>query len=529
MKKNRKVIAIILTLLMLAGIVSGCKTTTSVEAPAQDSSVSEATTAPKDKDTLTMLSAESFTGSWDPTGHTILANIHVEYIVFDRLVNMDMKTLEISPGLATEWKYLEDGVTLELKLREGVKFHDGTDLDASDVAETIKRFSDKSRVASAWWAEPILTEVVDNLTVRLKPSSGKPYAPLLNNLCFTPILSSDDIKDEKRLMNNLNGTGPYKFVKFENEQCDFVANENYWDKPNAAKIKNFIFRYVADPATRLAALQTGEADIIERVESEQVPTIKADSNLKYITETAIEQKNLVFKFQVPPMDNKLLRQAISYAIDRDTIVKDIMQGYATPSNNFISEVAWAYAPADGFPTYDPEKAKKLLAEAGYPDGKGLPELTYATSVGFYPKTKEYGEYIVSNLAAIGIKVKLVPMETASWLDALYQPKSAHMIDTGWMPPGLEPDLTIGAFYRSPGQVAFCEIPELNNILTEESQITDSKARAEFLKKSVYPMIAENVPHMTLFNSVLIYAMRSDVEGFEPTPTSAMPFQKVYFK
>lgn len=525
MKRNKKVISIVLSLLLLISILSGCQP--SSEAPQQQST--EPAETRKDKDTLTMLSAESFTGSWDPTGHTILANIHVEYIVFDRLVNMDMETLEIKPGLATEWKYLEDGVTLELKLREGVKFHDGTDLDASDVAETIKRFSDQSRVASAWWAEPILAEVVDNLTVRLKPSSGNAYAPLINNLCFTPILSSDDIKNEERLMNNLNGTGPYKFVKFENEQCDFVANENYWDKANAAKVKNFVFRYVADPATRLAALQTGEADIIERVESEQVPTIEADPNLKLLTVTAIEQKNLVFKFQMPPMDNKLLRQAISYAIDRDTIVNDIMQGYAGKAENFISEVAWGFAPAEGFPTYNPEKAKQLLAEAGYPNGEGLPELTYATSVGFYPKTKEYGEFIVANLADIGIKCKLVPMETASWLDALYQPKSAHMIDTGWMPPGLEPDLTIGAFYRSPGQCAFCEIDELNDILMEESRITDSDKRAEFLKTKVYPMIAEYVPHMTLFNSVLLYAVRSDVEGFEPTPTSAMPFHQVYFK
>lgn len=524
MKTSKKVISVVLCILLIIGMLSGCATTTEEQGEGNGEPVNS-----DDKDTLTMLSAESFTGSWDPTGHTILANIHVEYIVFDRLVNMDMNTLEIKPGLATEWEYLEDGVTLELKLRDGVKFHDGSDFDATDVAETVKRFSDQSRVASAWWAEPIEAEVVDDLTVRLKPSSGNAYAPLLNNLSFTPILSSDDIENEERLMNNLNGTGPYKFVRFENEQCDFVRNEDYWDTENAAKIENFVFRYVADPATRLAALQTGEADIIERVESEQVPSIESDDELKLLTATAIEQKNLVFKFRVPPMDNKLLRQAISYAIDRETIVNDIMQGYAGQAENFISEVAWGFAPAEGFPTYDPDKAKELLAEAGYPNGEGLPELTYATSVGFYPKTKEYGEYIVSNLADIGINCKLVPMETASWLDALYQPEPAHMIDTGWMPPGLEPDLTIGAFYRSPGQVAFCEIPELNDVLMKEARITDSNEREEVLKSEVYPMIAEYVPHMTLFNSVLIYAMRSDVEGFEPTPTSAMPFNKVYFK
>ena len=140
------------------------------------------------------------------------------------------------------------------------------------------------------------------------------------------------------------------------------------------------------------------------------------------------------------MNALLVREAISYAIDRQTIVSDIMEGYATVADSFVAPVAWGYAPATGFPTYDPAKAKALLAQAGYPGGKGLPTLTYLTSVGFYPKTKEYGEAIVSNLADVGIDCTLVPMETASWLNALYSPTPGDMIDMGWMPPAMEPIL-----------------------------------------------------------------------------------------
>ncbi len=518
MKRASKTLAILLALTLIIGMLSSCATKTE---PAADGTESG------NKDTLTVLSAESFTGSWDPTGHTILANLHVEWFVFDRLWELNYDTREIEPRLAKEWKYLDDGITLEIKLRDDVKFHDGTTLDAEDVALTIERFTDQSRVASAWWGEPIVAKVIDPQTVQLTPSSGKPYAPLINNLCFTPILSADDIKDEARLMSNLNGTGPYKFVNFENEQCNFAAFDGYWSEK--AKIPNLVFRYVADPATRLAALQTGEADIIERVEAEQVPQIEADNSVKYMTLTSIEQKNLVFKWKMPPMNEELVRKAIAYAIDRQTIVDDIMGGYATMADSFVSSVSWGYAPAAEYPTYDPEKAKALLAEAGYPNGEGLSELTYFTSVGFYPKTKEYGEFIVANLAAVGIKCKLEPMETASWLDALYQDKSGYMCDTGWMPPGVEPDLVIGAFYRTPGQVSFCDDAEMNEVLVKEAQMLNEEERAAYLKDVVFPMLAKKVPHLPLFNSVLIYAMRADVQGFNPTPTSAMPFQDVYFE
>jgi len=484
-----------------------------------------------EKDTLVALSAGAFTGSWDPTGHTILANIRNEQVVFDRLFEMDYTDpdLKLIPKLATEWHYLDDGVTLEIKLREGVKFHDGTTLDAEDVKLTVERFSDPTRVGSAWWAQQVAGEVVDEFTVRLKPVNGEPFAPLVNLMALTPIMSADDIKNEAVLTTDYNGTGPYHFVSYENEACTFVAFDDYWDQPNKAKVKNLIFKYVADPATRLAALQTGEADITERVDTQQVEQIKADPTLQLIAMPIIEQKNLVFKVRVPPMDNEKLRLAIAYAIDRETIVNDILDGYGVLADSFVSHVAWGYAPAAGFPTYDPEKAKALLAEAGYPDGKGLPELTYTTSVGFYPKTQEYGEYIVSNLADIGIKVKLVPMETSSWEDALYQPESAHMTDTGWCPPGLEPDLTIAAFYKGPGQVSFIEDPELDKVITAEGAETDGDKRKAMFKDTVFPAIAAKVPHMTLFDSVMIYSTRSNVKGFDPTPTGGMPFNKVYFE
>lgn len=529
MKITTRIFALLIVSAMVTTVFSGCApkpTATPTESNQPAPTVEPTAVA---KDSLVMLSAESFTGSWDPTGHTVLANLHLEQLVFDHLWEVDWASgsTDYVPRLATSWKYLEDGVTLEIKLGPGVKFHDGSDFGAEDVAATVQRYSDPTRPMGFFWAEPIVATVVDPLTVNLTTTSGQPYAPLINNLSFISMMSSDDISNEEVLKAGMNGTGAFKFVSYENEQVNLVANENYWDK--VPQIKTITFRYVADPATRLAALQSGEADLIERVDSEQIPTIEADPNLELITLPSIEQKNLVFKWAVPPMEEALVRQAISYAIDRETIVNDIMQGYATVADSFVSPVAWGYAPAEGFPTYDPEKAAALLVEAGYPNGEGLSELTYITSVGFYPKTKEYGEVIVSNLADVGIKSTLQPMETASWLNALYSPASGNMVDTGWMPPALDPDITLASLYKNPGLTTGGGSAEINEALANESRMVDPAERAAYLKDVVYPLIAEVVPQLPLFNSMLIYAKSIDLQGFSPASTSDLSsIRNVYF-
>jgi peptide/nickel transport system substrate-binding protein len=533
MRTNVRIISLLMLSLMVITSSIGCQPkatpTTVPQETTNPAPTVEPTAVTPAKDSLVMLSAESFTGTWDPAGHTVLANLHLEQLVFDHLWEVDWASgsTDYVPRLALSWGYLADGVTLEIKLRPGVKFQDGSDFGAEDVAATVQRYSDPTKPMGFFWAEQMIGTVVDPLTVDITTTSGQGYAPLVNNLSFISIMSSDDIADEAKLKAGMNGTGAFKFVSYENEQVNLVANENYWDK--VPQIKTIAFRYVADPATRLAALQSGEADLIERVDSEQIPSIQADANLDLISLPSIEQKNLVFKWAVPPMEQALVRKAISYAIDRETIVNDIMQGYATVADSFVSPVAWGYAPAEGFPTYDPQKAAELLVEAGYPNGDGLPELTYLTSVGFYPKTKEYGEVIVSNLADVGIKCTLQPMETASWLNALYSPASGNMVDTGWMPPALEPDMTLAALYKNPGLTTGGGSAEINDALINESRMVDPVQRAAYLKDVVYPLIAEVMPQLPLFNSMLIYAKSTSLQGFSPASTSDLSsIRNAYF-
>jgi peptide/nickel transport system substrate-binding protein len=170
-----------------------------------------------------------------------------------------------------------------------------------------------------------------------------------------------------------------------------------------------------------------------------------------------------------------------------------------------------------------------LTQAGYPGGKGLPKLTYLTSVGFYPKTKDYGEVIVANLADVGINCELQPMETASWLSALYSPTPGNMVDTGWMNVGPDPDVTLAALYKNPGLTTGGGSEEINAALLAEAKMIDPVARAAYLKDTVYPLIAQVLPQFPLFDSMLIYAKSKILQGFTPEPTSEMnSIRNAYF-
>ena len=479
-------------------------------------------------DTLVVYSSGAFAGQWDPTANTILSNKHAEWQSFDHCLYFDPDTKEIGPSVCDEFGYLEDGYTLQLHVREGIKFHDGSDLTAEDIAATLEYTTRPDSGSFSYYAVPLKTEVLDDYTLNVWPENEVCLAGLTTLLCSESILSKDDIENGT-LNDGYNGSGPYKFVKYENETIFFEANEDYWDEENKAKIPYVQYKYVAEPATRLSALQAGEAQVIERVDIEQVPIIEADDTIDYAKIYADEQKYIIFKCTQAPMDNVDLRKAISYAVDRETIVNDIMQGYAVLADSYVSHVSNLYAVAEGMPTYDPEKAKEYLEKAGYPNGEGLEPIYAITSTGFYPKTKEYWEYMVSNWADVGIPVNLVVEESAVWEAHLYEEDSCQMCDTGWMNTIVEGNAVVGPHYQSPGRCNFSSYPEVDEVIVKESAINDPAERVQYMHDEVYPKLVETNTNMPLFDSVMVYGYSKDIGGGVFLPTSHVPFNKIYFK
>lgn len=479
--------------------------------------------------TVTFLSAENITGNWDPTSHTTLAQLNVEAFIFNYLTRCPMTVenpQEIVFELATSHKMV-DLYTIEYTLRDGVKFHDGKPFSAEDVKATFEYASDPNKAAGAWYPGSCEVEVVDRLTCRVHTKKyGYPASHFWFQSSFLPIMSANDIKDPKILAQRLNGTGSFKFVKQEKDDTVMAANENYFK--GASKIKNLHFIYVPDSTTRLISLQSGESDVIERLESEQVDVIEKDKNLKLNSAVSVENKYLWFRCSKPPFSDWRLRRAAAHAIDRQQIWYLLgKSGY--PSYAHISPVKLGYTKVKEYPEYNPELCQKFLKEAGYPNGKGLPELEYITSVGFYPKTKEYGEVITAMLNQEGFNVKLSVLETAAWNQKLYDRPGGgpgHMIDCGWCTGSPEPDLVLRMHFHSTSKrITGIVDPEIDKSLDKERNAKTIEERIKTLQTETLPLIAKKVPSLSLFTSVFIHGITKKLNNYYLYPNGMMDLEK----
>jgi len=473
---------------------------------------------------LTFLSAENLTGNWDPSSHTTLAQINLESFVFGYLTRAPMRPEnpdELVMELATGMKIVDEH-TIEFKLRKGVTFHDGKAFSAEDVKATYEYASQPDRPAQ-WYPGPCKVDIVDDYTVRVKTDEyGYPASLFWFLSAFLPIMSAKDIADGTALSARPNGTGAFKFVRQEGNTTVLEAFEDFYlGKP---KLPGINFSFVGDATTRTLALLSGEADLIERLEAEQVETIQANGGFKLNKAVSVENKYLWFRCSKPPFNDWRLRRAACHAIDRSVIL-DILGVSGYPSNAFISPVKFGYIDTPNYPKYDPAECQRFLAEAGFPNGQGLPELEYLTSVGFYPKTKEYGEVITAMLQEQGFPVKLNVMEVAAWNERLYDRPGGgpgHMIDCGWSTGSPEPDLVLRThFHSSSKRITGIVDPDIDAVLDKERNTVDPAERKRVIQEEVMPLLAERTPAFSLFTSVFIHAMRKELEGMYIYPNGMM--------
>lgn len=462
---------------------------------------------------------------FDPINHNSLPMLWSELNVYDRLVEVNDK-MEFMPNLATEWKQI-DPLTIEFKLRKGVKFHDGSAFTGKDVKATYERTSDPKIPAGSWWPSGQVTvDVIDDLTIRVK--SKTPSAPLMFSIAFCPIAPAAYEKDlELFKKNGQMGTGPFKFVSNDtaNEIIHYTANMDYWAGP--PKIKDLDIVMIGDPNTMLAALQAGEADVITRPDPDHVALIEKDPKLYTIESLAIEQMFLGFKTELPPMDNPLVRQAIAYAINKEAIVKDFLLGQGRVADSHLSISSYGYAVPSNNITYNPAKAKELLKQAGYEDPAKMGEIKLGIMLGFYAKAKEYGEYIVQNLKDIGINATAYEKEVGALYTDLIAPKPLfHMWMTGFFPSSPEPDLVLYTLFKSPGLLSRYSSVTLDAALAAENQEVDPVKRAQILKDVTLPQLMKELPEYPLFTSMFILGVNKRVQGLSVGGTGAMHLHDV---
>ena len=386
--------------------------------------------------------------SLDPANAESNPSEAVNRMMYENIVKFDEK-LKIVPGLATKWEQAKDGMSWTFSLRKGVKFHDGTSFNAEAVKVFIERMIGPEKPSRGGLFAPLVSgaEVVDEYTVKILMK--QPFAFFLNNLAHSAsgIVSPTALKTYgKDIARRAVGTGPFKFVEWvHGDHLTMVRNDDYWGgKPYLDKIE---FKTVKEDSARVMMLLSGDAQVIVRIPSEDIPRLEKDPNVKLDSTETLRVLFVGINCYKKPFNDVRVRQALGYAIDKESIVKNIYQGRALVANNIVTPLTTGYVPLTAYP-YDPERAKRLLAEAGFPSGL---KAKLWSPQGRYPKDFEMAQAVQQQLKKAGVDCTLDTMEWAAYLAATRKPPEQADVELfvlGWAPSSAEARWTLYALFTT---------------------------------------------------------------------------------
>ncbi len=431
----------------------------------------------------------------DPQDHEETPAYNVLLNLYDTLLVRD-KNLKITPWLATSYKLINP-TTWEFKLRQGVKFTNGEEFDAEVAKFSLERMANPAnnlRMTALRTIDHV--EVKDKYTIHIVTS--KPFPTLdaqlsLRGAMIPPKYFKEH--DKAFLARNPVGTGPFKFVKWvKDDQIELEANEQWWN--GAPKIKTLVFRPIPEETTRMSALQTGEVDIATNVPPHLVKEIK---NHPKVTVSSASSVRTIFipiytvkceliqgsydctKPIQSPVANPKVRQAINYAVDVDAIIKNVLEGQAIRTATPLTSKHFGYDPKlRPFP-HDPARAKKLLAEAGYPNGI---DLVLNSPNGRYPKDKEVSEAVAGQLTQAGIRTQLKVYEWTTYMNNIaYRHGGDPMWLIGWGNTTWDADYTFTPMFRTGQVLANYWNPDFNALLEDAQTNMDAKKRLQLYSKA----------------------------------------------
>ncbi len=436
--------------------------------------------------------------SLDPANAESNPSEAVNRMMYENLVRFDAK-LKIVPGLALKWEQAKDGMSWTFFLRKGVKFHDGTPFNAEAAKVFFERMIGPEKPSRAGLYTPFVksVDVVDEYTVKVNMIA--PFAFFLNNIAHSAsgIISPAGLKTYgKDIARRTVGTGPFKFVEWvHGDHLTMVRNDDYWGgKPYLDQI---IFKTVKEDSARVMMLQSGDAQLIVRIPSEDIPRLEKDANVKLDSTETLRTLYLQINCAKKPFTDVRVRQAIAHAIDKESIVKNIYQGRALVAQNIVAPLTTGYIPVKGL-TYDPERAKKLLAEAGFPNGL---KVKFWSPQGRYPKDFEMAQAIQQQLKKVGIDCTLDTMEWAAYLTATRKPvetNDSELFILGWAPSSAEarwvlyPLFTTEQWIPQGNNRSFYSNKEFDDLVNKFTRAT-TKADMDKYLKAAQEILAREVP------------------------------------
>ncbi len=405
----------------------------------------------------------------DPTAGAAAAIDEVVYAnIFEGLTRINQNG-EILPALAHSWDISDDGLTYTFHLAEGVTFHDGATFDAEDVVFSFNRAMAEDSVN----AQKQLFSAIDKVEAKdpktVVVTLKQPAGNLLFNLGWGDAVIVDAASAEGNKQTPI-GTGPFKFDRWvSGDRVEISRNPDYWGDPVA--LKSVTFKYIPDPAAAAAAMLSGDVEAFANFPApELVPQFESDPRFAVVVGSTEGETILSTNNTAEPFNDVKVRQAIAHALDRQAII-DGLFGYGKPIGTHFAPHHPAYVDmVDRYP-YDPEKAKALLAEAGYPEGfeatLKLPPPPYA---------RRGGEIIAAQLADVGIKLELIPVEWAQWLDQVFRNTDYHLTIVSHTEP-----MDIGIYGRDTYYFNY-DNPDFKALVAELNATTDQDKRNDILRQ-----------------------------------------------
>ncbi len=466
----------------------------------------------------------------DPHAITSSPNaIHIEAI-YDTLITYD-ENLNIVPRLAKAWEVSDDGMSITFYLREGVTFHDGTPFNADAVVFNINRLLDpKMRVPLRTYIAFVESaRALDEYTVEVKLKY--PHGPALHR--FTAPVNSmvspaAVAKYGAEFGRNPVGTGAFKFVEWVRD--DYVLlkkNENYWGE--GPYVDELLIRVVPEDGARVLMLEAGEADVIVRVPPPDVPRLRARNDINVVVAPSTRVIYIGMNTQHKILRDPRVRRAFNYAVNKQAIVEVLLQGYATVMDSPLTPQYFAYNSIGQY-AYNPELAKALLEEAGYPRGF---KITLFTPKGRYLMDYRIAEAVQAYLARVGIEVEVKTMEWATYISTILKPLEESPLELfllGWGPWIVDPDQMLYPLFHSSQWppngfgAAFYRNEEVDELLQIGTSSTDQETRRKAYEKA-QELIWNDAPWLFLHHEQQIIAMRSNVKDVVILPIEVLHFRK----
>jgi peptide/nickel transport system substrate-binding protein len=461
--------------------------------------------------------------TFDPAYQLSNDDASLVYATYNRLMDLD-DNFEVVPELATSWEQSDDGRTWTFHLRQGVTFHDGSEFDAADVVYTFRRMLDASLALPPTpvlsFLDPAGITAADPLTVQFTTKEPVAELPLMLTVKWSHIIPEGVTAE--MMKNKSYGTGPFMTtepITPETQVRILAKNPNYWKEglPKAECLANTV---VQEGLTAAVALQSGDVDLLQNVDSAVLPTLQGDPNIQLLPTGAGTSYLFYMQTDTPPFDDVRVRRALKMVVDRQQMIDTVLLGFGEPGNDNPIPPSWPLAYTGAVPERDIEGAKALLAEAGYSDGLTV-ELYSGEAL---PGGTRFAEAYKAMAAEAGINVEIVVSPADSFWDVIWLQKP--FVLSGWVIRPPFEALTIAYLSDAEWNESHWRRPEYDGLVISASKETDAAKRVQMYQLAQKMLAEEGGLILPMFQHQ-VAALRAECTGYKPhAQTSNMNFEEI---